>query len=516
MGSAVQTFPVNDGSAHRGALELDCDVVVVGSGAGGATVATELALAGRRVIVLEEGARIPADEHGRMRQSESLRHVWREGALTAALGVFDAPTVNVTMGRVVGGSSVVTGGVCFRVPEPVLASWSRENGLEDLSPERLDVFYTHVEKAIHVEEVPISMRSRSTELFAEGAAKLGQPLKPMRRNTQGCDGCGRCNFGCPHMAKLSVDLSYLPRAAAAGAEIWSRCLVDRVVVEGDRAVGVVGRRLDGEGGAPRSRFRVRARRVVVACGGIHTPVLLQASGLGGGGSHVGRHLALHPGFRMFARFDEEVRGWAGAMQSAYSDHHEHDDVLLNSLFVPASVIAATMPGAGPEHLRLAREIPHIAVFGAQIHDEGGGGVWRSPFGREPLVFYRCTDRDRRAMRHGIRALGDTFIAAGAKELFVPILGMHGMTPDAFRKLDLERYPVSRLECSSQHPLGTCRMGTTASESAVDPWGESWDVKDLFVADASIVPSSLGVNPQLTVMALATRIAWGIADRFSPS
>lgn len=506
---------VNDGRAHRGALERDCDVVVVGSGAGGATVATELALAGLRVIVIEEGRNVPADVHGSMRQSESLRHVWREGGITAAFGVGGAPTVNVTMGRCVGGSSVVTGGVCFRVPESVLRGWSQEMGLADLTPEGLDRYYSHVEKNLHVTEVPISMRSRSTEIFGEGAAKLGYPLSPMRRNTQGCNGCGRCNFGCPHMAKLSVDLSYLPRAIAAGAEVWSSCLVDRVTLKDGRAIGIEGRLLNGPNGGRGDRLRVRAKRVVVACGGIHTPVLLQASGLGGLGTQVGKNLTLHPGFRVFARFDDPVRGWSGAMQSAYSDAFEHDNVTLASLFIPASVIAATMPGAGPDHVRLSEQVPNIAMFGALIHDEGGGVIWRNPLGREPIVLYRCTKRDQRAFRRGIRILGDTFLAAGAKELFVPVLGMHGLTPDQFRALDLDAIPSMRFECASQHPLGSCRMGVSAGSSAVDPYGESWDAKDLFIADASVLPSSLGVNPQLTVMAMATRIAWSLRERPLP-
>lgn len=509
------TVGVISAAKHRGDLELDCDVVVVGSGAGGATVATELALAGQRVVVLEEGRNVPARDHGAMRQSESLRHVWREGGMSAAIGIGNTPTVNVTMGSCIGGSSVVTGGVCFRVPEKVLAKWSRGMRLEDLTPKGLDRYYTHVEKAIHVEEVPLSMRSRSTELFAVGAAELGYPLEPMRRNTRGCEGCGRCNFGCPHMAKMSVDLSYLPRAIAAGAQVFSECLVSKVVIEHGRATGVVGRLRNGENGRLGGKLRVRARRVVVACGGIHTPVLLAASGLAGPGSQVGRNLTLHPGFRVFARFEQEVRGWRGAMQSAFSDHFEDEGITLTSLFIPGSVVAAQLPGIGPAHSKLAEHVPNIALFGGMVHDDGGGFVMRNPFGREPFVFYRATESDRRAMRRAIRVCGETFLAAGAKELFLPVLGLPGMTADEFRAFDLERIPMSRLECASQHPLGTARMGVSAAESAVDPYGESWDVRELFVADGSILPSSLGVNPQLTVMTMATRIAWRMAERKLP-
>ena len=501
-----------DLAGPSGRVELGCDVVVVGSGAGGAVVATELALAGQRVIVLEEGKHVPAEAHGRMRQSQSLRSVWREGSVSAALGLPGAPTVNMMTGKTVGGSSVCTGGVCFRVPERVADTWSRDMGLADLSSSGLDAAYSHVEEAIHVEEVPLSMRSRSTELFAEGSAKLGAPLSPMRRNTRGCDGCGRCNFGCPHMAKLSVDLSYLPRAMQAGARVISECLIERVDIEHGRAVGVSGHALIGQDGRRTAKVRVRAKRVVVACGGIHSPVLLSASGIGGIGSHVGRNLTVHPGFRVYALFDEPVRGWAGALQSAYSEAYADHGITLTSLFVPASVIAASMPGAGPRHARLAEQVDHIAMFGVQVHDDGGGLVIRTPFSREPLVLYQCSDHDRAAIRFGIRIMGESFLAAGAKQLWLPVLGTEGLDADAFRRFDLDRVPMSQLEVGSQHPLGTCRMSRRASDGAVDPWGRSWDVENLYVADGSILPSSLGVNPQLTVMAMATRIAWHLREQ----
>ena len=492
-------------------LELDCDVVIVGSGAGGATMATELALAGKRVVVLEEGREIPALEHGAMRQSESLRHVWREGGMTTALGLGGAPTINVTMGRVVGGSSVVTGGVCFRVPESILRVWSKEMGLADFTPEALDRYYRHVEEAIHVEEVPLSMRSRSTELFAEGAAKLGIPVHPIRRNTKGCNGCGRCNFGCPHGAKMSVDLSYLPRAIAAGATVYTHCLVDRVTMRGSRAIGVEGRVMTSPIGTKKARLRVRAKRVIVACGGMHTPVLLRSSGLAHVGSHIGRNLTLHPGFRVYARFDRPVRGWQGALQSAFVDAFEHDGVTLTSLFVPASVIAATMPYAGPKHAHLAEQVDHFAMFGTMVHDDGGGSIHRNPFGREPVAFYRCSAADHVRMRFGMRKLGDIFLAAGAKEIFLPILGSDGLTPDEFRRFDLDRVSSMRFEAASQHPLGSCRMSRYAGDGVVDPWGKVWDTQGLYVTDGSILPSSLGVNPQLTIMMAATRIAWRLAD-----
>ncbi len=502
------------GREQRQPVRLDADVVVVGSGAGGAVVAGELAEAGQRVIVLDEGPYVPVDVYKNLRPSEHMRRCWRDGGMTVAVGVGDTPAINVTMGRCIGGSSMVTGGVCFRTPEWVLDNWSKELGLTDFTPDKLAPCFDAVERASHVEEVPKPMRSRSTQLFGEGARKLGYELKPIRRNTDGCDGCGRCNFGCPKGAKRSVDLTYLPRAVAAGAQIWSDCLVERILVQGGRAVGVRGKVLTGRGGLLRRPsslpLEVRASRVVVAAGSFHSPLLLQNSGLGKRSGQLGRNMTLHPGFRMFARFADPVRGWRGALQSAYADAHEEQGITLVGLFIPPGVLAATMQGFGPELAARAQKVPYLGVFGGFVHDEGGGVVRKGP-GREPVVTYRMAKPDRATVPKVIRLMAETFFAAGALEVFPPILGQPGLDADAFKRFDLECVPASKLECSSQHPLGSCRMGVTPDSSVVDPNGRLWDVEQLYLADGSIVPTSLGVNPQLSIMALATRIAWHLRD-----
>jgi choline dehydrogenase-like flavoprotein len=512
---AIPSGAIREGRGHSGQLELDADVVIVGSGAGGSVAAATLAEAGQRVVVLEEGGYVPPERYGRMRPSETMRHLWRDAGMSFAIGVGDTPMINMMMGRCIGGSSVLTGGVCFRVPESVLDFWQHERGLVELTAKHMEPFFEQVERDVHVEEVPVAMRSRSTSLFAEGAEKLGHPLKPLRRNTNGCNGCGRCNFGCPHGAKLSVDVTYLPRAIRAGATVWSDCLVDRVLTRGDRAIGVEGRVLNRSNGKPGGRLRVRARRVVVAAGGYHTPLVLERTGVGRRSGQVGRNMTVHPSFRVMARFDEPVRGWAGALQSAWSDAYEHERITLVGMFVPPGVLAATMPGVADEHVARARSIPNLAVFGGMIHDEGGGTVRSNPFGREPFVTYRMAPEDRATVPTLMRRMAAIYFAAGAREVFLPILGSTGVDADQFRKLDLEHVPMTKMECSSQHPLGTCRMGVSPNGSVVDAEGRAWDLRELYVADGSVVPTSLGVNPQLTVMAMALRTARRMLDRKLP-
>jgi choline dehydrogenase-like flavoprotein len=496
---------------HAGPLELSCDVVVVGSGAGGAVVAAELAESGLEVVVLEEGPRVTAEEHGRMRPTESVRQVWRSGSLTVALGLGDTPSVNVMMGCCVGGSSIVTGGVCFRIPDPVLAEWSGNLGLEGYTPQAMEPVFNHVERRTHVEVVPERLRSRSTVLFAEGAKKLGYELEPMSRNTDGCRGCGSCNFGCPHSAKRSVDLSYLPSAVEHGAQVWSHCRVDRVLFSGRRAVGVEGRLLNRAGGKPGDGLVVRSKAVVVAAGAWHSPLVLASSGLGFRQHVLGKNMTLHPGFRVAARFDEPVRGWRGALQSAWSGAFEHEGITLTSVFIPVGALASVLPGIGREHGTRCSSIDHIAIFGGIIHDEGGGRVRRG-LGREPIVTYRMSRRDRSRVPRIMRVMAETFRAAGARELYMPVIGMDPVSPDALDSAPLEQIHGRHIECTSQHPLGTCQMGRDPGCSVVDGEGRVWDTEGLFVADGSVLPTSLGVNPQLSIMSVATRIAWGIRDR----
>jgi choline dehydrogenase-like flavoprotein len=393
----------------------------------------------------------------------------------------------------------------------VLHDWSTRLGLHELDERGMEPCFTAVERAIHVEEVPLAARSRSTQLFALGAAAQGHPLKPLRRNTRGCNGCGRCNFGCPHGAKLSVDVTYLPRALAAGATLYSDCAVDRLTFERDRATGATGRVLDGPRARTRGRFTIRARRVVLSAGAYASPLLLMKSGLGRGRSgQIGRNLTLHPGFRVMARFDELVQGWKGALQSAYSDAFERDRITLVGLFVPPGVLAATLPGIAEGHRQSAASIPQLSVFGGMLHD-GAGGTVHSFFG-QPLMTYRLSAPDRAAVPILMRRMAEIWFAAGAKSVYLPVLGLGPVDPDRLRTLDLEHVPAKLLECASQHPLGTCRMGVSPAASVVDPDGQLWERRELFVADGSILPTSLGVNPQLSIMSMATRIAWKLRER----
>jgi len=208
---------------------------------------------------------------------------------------------------------------------------------------------------------------------------------------------------------------------------------------------------------------------------------------------------------MLARFSERVEGWRGALQSAYADAFEDERITLTGLFVPQGVLAATMPGVGARLLERVRDIPHLAMFGGMVHDAGGGTIRRG-FGDTPLMTYRMAAEDRPVVPRLLRTMADTFFAAGAKEVFLPVFGEDGMTGDQLRAFPVEQVPLKRIECSSQHPLGSLRMGPDPDHAVCDGFGRVHAARNLYVADGSIVPTSLGVNPQLAIMTLATRVA----------
>jgi choline dehydrogenase-like flavoprotein len=513
-GEIPSSDPIVHGRDLPRGFDEHCDVVIIGSGAGGAVVATHLAEAGYRVIVLEEGPHFEAAEVQRFTPSQSVRRLYRESGMLTAFPVGQTPVISITQGRAVGGSSLLTGGVCFRIPSEIHHRWTHELGLAELSERALEPAYEDVERRMSVREVPVAERSVATNRIVEGAEKLGITIRPTRRNTgHECEGLARCNFGCPVGAKRSVDRSYLPSATEHGARIVADALVERVLIENGRAAGVEGRILGGEAGAPSHRFTVRAPVVVSACGTLHTPLLLFASGLPDRAGVLGRNITLHPAVRAVARFDDRLDGWDGAMQSIYSDHFDGEGIKLVGVYSAVNVLAAGLPGVGPALRKRVKELPFCGAFGAMIHDEGGGTVRPGP-GREPILSYAMAPLDLVRLRRSVTILTEIAMAAGAREVFTSIFGFPPITSnDAARRMEHAAYDARRIECMAFHPLGSARAAVDPRRGVVDQSGESFELPGLFVADGSILPTSIGVNSQVPIMSMATRIAWRLCERF---
>ncbi|HEV3103449.1 MAG TPA: GMC family oxidoreductase N-terminal domain-containing protein [Candidatus Dormibacteraeota bacterium] len=483
------------------------DVVVVGSGAGGAVAAKELAEAGLSVIVLEEG------EHFDRRDftgppPERLRRFYRGNGLTFTIGV---PTISLPIGRGIGGSTLINSGTCFRTPDFVLDTWGMD-GLE------LEPFFEEVEATLHVSPVSDDVMGANGQVMDRGRRELGYSGGPIRRNAHGCHGSGVCAFGCPLDAKLGMHVTYLPLAARAGARIMSGCRVDDIVVENGIAVGVRGSIIDPDTGALQrdGRFEVRARRVILAAGAVYTPVLLQRQRLANSSRQVGRNLRIHPGCGVIAQFDHDLYGWKGVMQSYYVDERLRDGILLEATYPPPGVgySAGGVGGKGSELKESLARYRQTAAAGLIISDTGTGRVRATP-GRGLLITYDLDGDDLRKTLDGIKLASEVYLAAGAQEVQTLLPGM----PAVRKREDLTwitegKWTAADLKLSAYHPMGTCRMGKDARTSVVDEFGRTHDVKGLVITDASVLPGSTYVNPQITIMALAARSARHLAAELS--
>ena len=490
---------------------LDCDVVVIGSGAGGGVVAAELTAAGKDVIVLEKGGyRNEADfTH---QEGEALETMYDAGGLlaTSDLGLV------VLQGSTLGGGTVINYTTSFHTPDSVRREWAREHRLPHFDSAEFTSALDAVARRLSVNTDHAKPSGRD-QVLIRGLAQLRWHHGLLPRDVRGCsqdDSCGYCGMGCRRGAKQSTLITYLQDAAAQGARIVVGCDVRRIIIEGGVASGIEAR---VAGGA--HALRVRAKTVVVAAGALHSPALLLRSGVTL--PALGQHLALHPATAVFADMDEDVRPWTGTVQAYYSDQFADLDAGYGFKFETAPLhpslqaLAAPWESAAGHRDRMAR-LAKTALIGILLRDRFGGRV-RVDRDGAAVIDYRLSPYDRAHLRRAMGAAADVLEAAGAREIWAPLArtvtyrpGSKGAREEWLERVDAAGWGPNELLLVTFHQLASCRMGASARTSVVDAEHRVWGIRGLYVADASTFPSASGVNPMLTVMAIAHRAAGVIA------
>ena len=491
------TGGVLDGRQITGERRLRADACIVGSGAGGAPVARALAEAGLRVVVLEDGESF-ARERLNARPRDMTALLYRDAGQTATLGT---PPIMLPLGRAVGGTTLVNSGTCFRTPDAVMGRWASDLGLEALGPGALDDAYARVEHAINVTRVPAELAGANARIARRGAQRLGWSGRFLDRNVRGCQGSGVCAFGCPTGAKQHAGEAFMTAAHAAGATTCSCTRARRIVVAGGRAGGVEA--VTRAGG----RVIVTADRVIVAAGTMHTPLLLAAGGVAS--PQLGRNLSIHPATAAWALMDEVVDMARGVPQSYCVDEFAAEGIMLEGIAGPPDYLAMAVPFSGPRHREVMLRYRNVAQFGLMVSDTSRGHVRTGPVARRagrPVVRYDLNAHDTQTIARGVERLAELLFAAGARTVFTPVAGVRELHDGDLTPLRTHRVRARELKLMAFHPLGTARMAARPQDGVLDADGRVHGVRGLYVSDGSAVPSSLGVNPQLTIMALATRLA----------
>ena len=482
--------------------DVECEVVVIGTGAGGGVVGRELVDRGFAVVFVEEGEHYRRDAF----DGSSVRAHQRFYRGAFSVGNMAMP---VFMGRLVGGSTAINGGTCFRAPPWVLDRWCEDTDSGDFAAEAMRPYFERVEAILDVRDADRSTIGPIGDVMARGCDALGWSHFPIRRNAPGCDGSGFCDFGCRTDARRGTNIAYIPPALEKGAMLLTGLRAEHVVIEGGRAVGVDAMAKNGR------TIRVRAGAVVLAGGAIPTPLFLLNQGICNTSGQVGRNLSTHPSCGFSALFDEEIRGHAHIPQGYACDEFLRDGMLITAAQPDLNIAAAVLPFAGRRLMETLGRVDHLAYFAMLIRDSTRNGrVWSDVRGL-PAITYSVTAEDVGRMHRAMVHAGEMCLAAGATRMHPTALKMRSLKG----RSDLEAFRSARLGpadyvWTSYHPLGTSKMGRDPKTSVVDTSHETHDTPGLYIVDGSTVPGPLGVNPQLTIMAMATRAAEKIAERIT--
>jgi len=484
-------------------IKEECDICIIGSGAGGGVAAAKLAEAGYRVIVLEEGGHFTAKDFGKDAVSMT-KMIYRDGGVT---NTFGWPAILVPLGVGVGGTTLIHSGTCLKVPDKVFAEWVSDYGLTNWTPSRMEKYYKEVAEMIGVAPADESLLQRNSRVFRSGLEKMKISGALIPRDAPGCDGSGVCNFGCPVNAKQGSSLGYVPKALRAGAKLYTHCRASRFLFNGSHADTVIANFLDPKTKQRISGIEVKARVIILACGTFHTPVQLMRSHVPNVSGQIGHNLTLHPAAKVMGLFDKEIRQWEKEIPQGYHvDALADQGIMLEGIYLPPPYTAPTILHIGEKHRKLMEQYNNIASFGMLVHDVSHGRILSLP-GNKPLAMYNINKIDLPKYIKGISLMAEAFFAAGAKSVMLPIHTIPELTrEEGVAPLRSKKIKAKDLDLQAFHPLGTCRMGADPRNAVCDQYGRFYGLDNVFIADGSIFPTSLGVNPMLTIMASAAKIA----------
>lgn len=500
-----------DASQFSSDQQFDADVVIIGSGAGGGIAAEQLSLAGLRVLLLEEGAYYTRQDFV-MQERWAYPNLYQEGAARKT----QDQAIAILQGRTVGGSTTVNWTTSIRTPQPTLDYWHSEFGLNFSGANDLAPYFSYAEQRLNIHQWPVPPNANNARL-QQGCEALGWQHTVIKRNVNGCANLGYCGMGCPINAKQSMLVSTIPAAMAAGTKLISRLSVRQLNWQGGRVTGLDAVPVD-QYFQPRTdiNIQIRAKHYIVAGGAIGSPALLLRSNIPDPSGRLGKHTYLHPTVISGALFEEVIHGHSGAPQSIYSDqfvwpaNNQRAGYKLEVPPLHPVLMATKLTGFAEPHAKLMQQFNHLQVTIALLrdgfHPDSQGGTVQLDANQQPLLHYPISDYLWQGMRSALLSMAELQFAAGAKQV-LPIhhdASLYSSFAEA--KMAIEKLPMQKLKQTvvSAHVMGGCNMSVSADKGVVNMDGRHHQLQNLSVFDGSILPTSLGANPQLTIYALVWR------------
>jgi len=512
-------WKVTDAATLERDLTLDADVAIVGTGAGGGVTAEILSAAGLDVVLIEEGP-LKSSSDFRMLEAEAYPQLYQESAARKTLD----KAITILQGRCVGGSTTVNWTSSFRTPEATLGHWRERFGLGALTAGELAPWFERMERRLAISPWTVPPNENNA-LLARGAAKLGIATAAIRRNVTGCWNIGYCGMGCPTNAKQSMLVTTIPAALEHGARLVCGARADRLRLRRGRADAVECAGLDARGvHATGRRIRVHAKHYVLAGGAIGSPAILIRSEAPDPHRTVGRRTFLHPTVISAALMPQRVDGHAGAPQTIFSDHYLEraavDGPIGFKLEAPPLhpvLFAMTHQGFGPPHAESMSAFTHahalIALLRDGFHPQSAGGIVGVRDDGSPVLAYPLTPFIWDGVRRALLAMAEIQFAAGAKSVLPIHERARPYASWAQARAAIAALPLEPLLTGvvSAHVMGGCGMADAPARGVVDIRGRHFHLENVSVHDGSVFPTSLGVNPQLSIYALTARNATALAE-----
>lgn len=498
------------------------DVVIIGSGAGGGTMANELTAAGLDVVILEEGGYHTSADF-QQREDKAFSRIYGGRGLEST----EDTSVNVLYGKLVGGTTVLYWADSYRTPAYRLALWRDRFGVLECEEATLAPYFDHVEKLVNVRLPDAAWVNENNHLIREGANRLGWKVAEVPGARDRCVGSGHCMQGCSYDAKQSQLVTNIPRALSRGARLYADCRARRVLTENGQATGVEATIVDHVTGQPRARLTVQARAVVLSAGGVGSPRFLLGAGQANSSGQVGKNLFLNPSPMTFSAFDRPIRMWEKVpstwaveefKQAVYdgAGRYLRGGYLLMANNLQPGTGAAVIPGFGERHRAWMARFSSLAGTYAILDDENPGEIRVDAAGK-PVFNYTVRGNDLLKARDFLSNSARLMLAAGAREVLIPDSRFTTIRSESeleARMAKVDMTPGSMV-FGGPHPLGTCHMGEDPRTSVINSQCESHDIPGLFIADGSIFPTSVGVDPSLSIMAFAAKTARHVLDRVKP-
>lgn len=502
------------------ALEMEADVVIAGTGAGGGIAAEILSQAGLKVVLLEEGA-LRSSRDFKMDEPEAFATLYQQGAgRTTADG-----SIAIFQGRSVGGGTTVNWTSSFRTPDQTLNHWGHHHKVRGFSPEEMQPWFERVEKRLNIHKWAGVPNANNTSL-QQGCHALGWKWAPIPRNVNGCWNLGYCGMGCPTNAKQSMLVTTIPASLDDGATLIHHCRADRFSIKGDKVESLHAFAVNGKGDLLRhKRIRIQARHYIVSCGAIGSPALLMRSGAPDPFETLGKRTFLHPSCLSMAEMPHEVDPFYGAPQTIYSDHFQWQTGATGPLGYKLEVTpmhpmftALFAGGHGKEHQGRMEKLPNLQTVVALMRDgfeeaSQGGQVSLNDDG-SPILDYELNDYLWDGMRRAMLSMAELQFAAGAKSVRPCHQDAQNYRSWSEAKSAINTLPmqVHRTLVGSAHVMGGCTMGEDERRSVVNSDGQHHQLTNLSVFDGSEFPTSIGANPQESIYAMVSRQAVGLAQQ----